>query len=51
MKIWLYMIAWNEEMIIHYTTKHYREFCDRLVLYDNCSSDRTVDVFFRSWWG
>lgn len=39
-----YVIAWNEEETIHLTIKHYQKFCERVVIYDNHSTDRTVEI-------
>lgn len=39
-----HIIAWNESDIIGMTIKHYQKFCDRVVLYDNFSTDNTRDI-------
>jgi glycosyltransferase involved in cell wall biosynthesis len=44
MKVEAHIIAWNEEDIIHLTIKHYQKFCDRIIIYDNYSTDRTEEV-------
>lgn len=44
MKIEVYIIAWNESDTIHLTIKHYKEFCDKVVLYDNYSTDNTREI-------
>lgn len=34
----------NEALIIADTIRHYLSFCDRIVLYDDCSTDNTVEI-------
>lgn len=34
-----YIICWNEAETIHLTIKHYQQYCDKITLYDNYSSD------------
>lgn len=48
MKIWSYVIVWNEELMISYYLRHYSKFCDKIIVYDNMSSDKTriiIDQF------
>ena len=42
--IYLYAICWNEEQILPFFFRHYDEIVDRYVIYDDGSSDRTVDI-------
>lgn len=44
MRIEAYIIVWNRENTISMTVKHYRRFCDQVIVYDNFSDDRTRDV-------
>lgn len=44
MKIHLYTVAWNEEHLMPFFLKHYSKFCDKIVVYDNCSTDSTVEI-------
>jgi glycosyltransferase involved in cell wall biosynthesis len=44
MKIHLYSIAWNEEKIMPYFMKYYSSFCEKIVIYDNESTDKTPDI-------
>jgi glycosyltransferase involved in cell wall biosynthesis len=44
MRIEAFIIAWNEEKLLPYVVHHYKKFCDRIVIYDNHSTDRTVDI-------
>jgi len=44
MKIHVYAIAWNEEVIMPYFLRYYSEFCDKIVIYDNESTDRTPEI-------
>lgn len=41
LKIWAYCVAWNEEKMIEYWIRHYSSFCERLIVYDNESTDST----------
>ncbi len=42
MKIHAYILCYNEEDIIRNTLSHYSEFCSRVFLMDNMSTDRTL---------
>lgn len=44
MKIHLYTFAWNEETILPHFLRHYTQFCNRIVIHDNESTDRTVEI-------
>lgn len=44
MKIWAYVIAWNEELMIPYYLRHYSQFCDKIIIYDNMSTDSTREL-------
>jgi len=39
-----HIIAWNRQDTIHFTIKHYQQFCERVVIYDNHSTDLTRDI-------
>lgn len=39
-----YIIAWNESETIHLTIKHYQQFCQRIIIYDNFSTDNTREI-------
>lgn len=39
-----HLICWNEADTIELTIKHYQRFCDRVIFYDNYSSDSTPDI-------
>ncbi len=39
--IWLYVICYNEERILPYFLKYYSEHVDKIILFDNQSTDRT----------
>lgn len=39
-----YILAFNEAETIHLTVKHYQQFCDRICIYDNFSTDNTRDI-------
>ena len=56
MVIHSYFLAWNEEIILPYTLRYYSEFCDKIVVYDNESTDKTPEIIrscpkaeLRSW--
>jgi glycosyltransferase involved in cell wall biosynthesis len=40
----LYTLCFNEEFILPYFLRHYRRFVDRIVVYDNQSTDRSVAI-------
>lgn len=37
-------IAWNEEELLPVFLKHYEEFCEKIIVYDNESDDRTPEI-------
>lgn len=39
-----HIIAWNEAETIHLTIKHYQQFCKRIIIYDNFSTDNTREI-------
>jgi glycosyltransferase involved in cell wall biosynthesis len=43
-KIDVFTLAYNEEVLLPYFLRHYGEFADRIVLYNNCSTDGTVAI-------
>lgn len=44
MKVEAHIIAWNEAETIHLTIRHYKQFCDRIIIYDNFSTDNTREI-------
>lgn len=44
MVIEAYILAWNESETIHLTIKHYKQFCSRIIIYDNFSTDNTREI-------
>lgn len=44
MLIEAYILCWNEEDTLHLTLKHYKKFCDRIILLDNFSTDSSRDI-------
>jgi hypothetical protein len=46
MKVWLYTFAWNEARLAPFFLRHYsdRSLWDKIVVYDNGSTDDTVDI-------
>tara|TARA_R110000868_G_scaffold150976_2_gene374534 strand:- start:6875 stop:7603 length:729 start_codon:yes stop_codon:yes gene_type:complete len=44
MKIEAHIIAYNEEMMLPFTLDYYSKLCDNIIIYDNYSSDNTVEI-------
>ncbi len=44
MKIWAYAICWNEEVMLPYYIRHYENICDKIIIYDNMSTDSSKDI-------
>ncbi len=44
MKIWAYVTVWNEEKMLPYYLRHYLQFCERIIVLDNESTDSTLDI-------
>ena len=44
MKIACYALAYNEEIILPHFIEHYKKFCDKIVIYDNMSTDNTKQI-------
>lgn len=44
MNITVYTIAHNEESLIPFFLSHYSQFCNKIVIYDNESTDKTVEI-------
>ncbi len=44
MKIACYVLAYNEEKILPQFIEHYSKFCDKIVVYDNISTDNTREL-------
>lgn len=45
MKIHAHIIAWNEERILPFTLDHYSQFCDKIYIYDNMSTDSSDKIY------
>jgi len=43
MRIVVYAISWNEECMLPFFLRHY-DFADKIVIYDNMSTDRTCEI-------
>lgn len=39
-----HIIAWNRQDTIEFTIKHYQQFCERVIIYDNHSDDLTREI-------
>lgn len=44
MKVIVHILARNEEQMIGYAMKHYREFCAELTVHDLGSTDKTIEI-------
>jgi glycosyltransferase involved in cell wall biosynthesis len=44
MRIHTYIITFNEEFLISYTLDYYRQFSEKIVLVDNMSTDKTLEI-------
>lgn len=44
LKIEAYIQAWNREDTIAFTINHYKKFCDKVIIYDNFSDDKTREI-------
>jgi glycosyltransferase involved in cell wall biosynthesis len=44
MRIACYALAYNEEIILPQFIEHYKKFCDKIVIYDNMSTDNTKEI-------
>ena len=47
MKIHAYILTYNEEAILPFTLDYYSSFCDKIIVYDNESTDSSDDIFKR----
>jgi glycosyltransferase involved in cell wall biosynthesis len=45
MKIHAHIIAWNEAKILPYTLDHYSQFCEKIHVYDNMSTDGSDEIY------
>lgn len=45
MKIHAHIIAWNEAKILPYTLDHYSQFCEKIHIYDNMSTDGSDEIY------
>jgi glycosyltransferase involved in cell wall biosynthesis len=44
MKIEVFAICYNEEIMLPYFLRHYSQFAERIVIYDNYSTDRSEEI-------
>ncbi len=42
--IHIYTICWNEEKFLPFFLDHYGSFCEKIIVYDNESTDSTLDI-------
>lgn len=43
-KIAAFILCYNEEKILPHTIKHYKTFCEKIYIINNCSTDNTVKI-------
>lgn len=44
MKIHVYAICWNEEVLLPYFLRHYESMAEKIVIYDNISNDGSIQI-------
>jgi glycosyltransferase involved in cell wall biosynthesis len=44
MKIEAFAICYNEEALLPYYLRHYSQFCDQIIIFDNYSTDRSEEI-------
>jgi hypothetical protein len=44
LRIHVYALCWNEERFLPYFLRHYGSFAEKIHIFDNMSSDRSVDI-------
>jgi hypothetical protein len=44
MQVHVYAVCWNERLVVGFFLRHYEEFADRIVVYDEDSDDGTRDI-------
>ena len=44
MRVVAYTLCWNEEKMIPFYLRHYERFCDKIIIYDNMSTDSSVTL-------
>ncbi len=47
MRLWIYTIAWNEEIFLPAFLQHYAPIAEHIVVFDNQSTDRTAEILDR----
>lgn len=44
-RFWLYMICYNEELMLPFTLDYYSRFAERIFVWDNMSTDSSFDIY------
>jgi glycosyltransferase involved in cell wall biosynthesis len=44
MKVGLTAPCFNEERFLPYFLRHYSTFCDKIFIFDNCSTDKSKEI-------
>lgn len=39
-----FILCWNEELMVRHTINHYQQFCDKIIIMDNESDDKTLSI-------
>lgn len=45
MIIHAYILAWNESKILPFTLDYYSKFCDKIIIFDNMSTDNSDEIY------
>lgn len=43
-RLWIFMLCYNEELILPFTLDYYSQFAERIFVWDNMSTDASVDI-------
>jgi hypothetical protein len=44
MRVQVFAICYNEEVLLPYFLRHYSKFCEKITIYDNHSTDRSLEI-------
>lgn len=42
--VYVYVVTFNDGLILPYFIRHYLTFCEKIFIYDNCSTDNTAQI-------
>jgi glycosyltransferase involved in cell wall biosynthesis len=43
-RLWIYMLCYNEELLLPFTLDYYSRFAERIFVYDNMSTDSSLEI-------